>query len=178
MFNYCIGIFLGTWFLLSVLWQFKFSFLKPIQKFDFLQLLPNWTFFAPNPGTSDYHLIYKTDCCGEEENWKEIPIIQNRSLVHFFLNVEKRKLKTLIDCIHGMVSVNNNNILFKLTDEASTKSLCISVSYMLLLNAVENEIRKGGVTKETDFQFAIVESYGFIPKNEPHVIITSTIHTI
>jgi hypothetical protein len=141
-------------------------------------MLPNWTFFAPNPGTSDYHLIYRINNNDEDENWKEIPIIQNRSFFHFFLNVEKRKLKTLIDCIHGIISVNNNNIKYKLSEENSTKSLCISVSYLLLLNAVETEMKKAGFQKNTEFQFAIVESYGFITNSDPHVIVTSVIHTI
>lgn len=169
---------LGFWFFLSILWQFKFEFLQPINKYDIFQLLPNWTFFAPNPGTVDYHLIYRQKDIGTQENldWSEIPIIQNRTLQHFLWNPQRRKIKLIIDAINAIVKINANNSKFKLSEENSTKALYISVPYMLLMQTVLNNIKTG--SDNAQFQFAVIESTGFIQRDEPKYVIISAFHTI
>src|SRR5690348_12432463 len=54
-----IALFFLGWFILSILNQFGFAWFDKITRHDHFSLLPLWTFFAPNPGQSDYHLIYR-----------------------------------------------------------------------------------------------------------------------
>jgi hypothetical protein len=178
MTDIAILIVLSVWFVFSILWQFKFEFLQPINSYDIFQMLPNWTFFAPNPGTVDYHLIYRVRVSDIEENmqWKEVPIIQNRKLKHLIWNYQRRKIKLIIDSINALVKINDLNSKFKLSQENSTKALYVSVPYLLIMKAVINEIRQSENNENIQFQFAIVESYGYIERHEPKYIIVSSFH--
>lgn len=79
----CVAFIFALWLLISIVWQFQFKSLTAIKEFDFIGIFPNWTFFAPNPGTSDYHIVYRL---AQNETiiseWIEIPLISYTNATH------------------------------------------------------------------------------------------------
>lgn len=181
MYTYILISIFIIWFLVSIVWQFKFEFLQRIGKYDIFQLLPNWTFFAPNPGISDYHLLYRTKVCNNSEvtNWVEIPFIEYRRFTNFVWNPNRRYIKFLIDCINNLLKMVAEYRKDNLTKDDITKNLCLSVPYLLMLNCVYKHVDTLHIKDDEAYvQFAIVESFGILPSNEPEPLIVSTFHQI
>lgn len=128
--EFFVVFFLITWFILTAIVQFwsSFSELKVIRFLDQLAIIPRWTFFAPNPGTVDYHLLYRNQCSnGDVTNWKEVPF-NSRTSIEFLWHPDKRQRKALGDCVNELIEAYKK----------SGSGVRLSVSYMLLLNFVTN----------------------------------------
>lgn len=103
-----IGL-LAAWFLVSLLaqaaaWDSAPKSVKAIANWflesDVFSIIPSWNFFAPNPGTTDYHLLYRDKLeSGELSVWREIPIDKEPSLLRAVWNPRKRKSKVLSDVV-------------------------------------------------------------------------------
>lgn len=163
-----VASFLGGWLLLSILNQFRFSWLDRVKRADAFALLPLWTFFAPNPGQSDYHCVYRDQFPdGTLGEWKELPLTEPRKPYSFFWNPEKRSKKVLSDVVASLV-----------TDVASQRlghpDVMVTVPYLLLLNVVSAQPGSGGALR----QFAVVETYGFIPTGAPRALLSSIFHSV
>ena len=164
-----IALLLVGWFVLSILNQFGFEWFDKVRRHDHFSLLPLWTFFAPNPGQSDYHLIYrdrKTD--GSVTEWREIDITERRKPYGFIWNPEKRSKKVLSDLVSSMLS--------SLPDiDQSDRIVMLSIPYLILLNVVSHVDAEDQTTYR---QFVLVETFGFNPTNEPRVVLRSDFHLI
>src|SRR5580698_7748189 len=99
------GCVLAIWFVLSISAQLSVSVLprairlhKLLKPADPLGLIPRWTFFAPNPGIYDNHLLFRTgptiDSLGD---WREIEIICRPVFGSFIWNQRKRQRKAFTD---------------------------------------------------------------------------------
>src|SRR6185436_18257319 len=66
---------------------------------DVFGLIPVWTFFAPNPGMTDYYLLYRDRLPdGSFDNWRNVELKGSDNGVRLGLwNPEKRKHKALSD---------------------------------------------------------------------------------
>lgn len=74
-----IGLILMGWLAASILNQFRFSWFQRFRQYDSFSLLPIWSFFAPNPGQSDYHLVFRDrQHDGSHSEWSEIEITEPR----------------------------------------------------------------------------------------------------
>jgi hypothetical protein len=63
-------------------------------------LIPRWTFFAPTPGVTDFHLSYRTVAAdGTVSEWEDIDRIASRTLVSAFWNPQKRVTKAVIEVV-------------------------------------------------------------------------------
>jgi hypothetical protein len=87
---------------------------------DIFGLVPIWTFFAPNPGMTDYYLLYRDRLAdGSFDNWREVDLKQSENGVRLALwNPTKRRHKALTD----MVSV-----LIRLAHSPSVEALIATV---------------------------------------------------
>ena len=86
----CIVILAG-WFLISLAAQMNARPVAYLRARDIFSLIPNWSFFAPRPGTSDYHLVFRdSDESGEWSRWREIPLNEKRTLWGAIWNPQKR----------------------------------------------------------------------------------------
>lgn len=175
----CAAFILGIWLLISIVWQFQFKSLTTIKEFDFIGIFPNWTFFAPNPGTSDYHIIYRS---ADEETgigeWIEIPLISYRTYSNSIWNPEKRKVKLLIDCINALIKTVQKCRKENMSELYMTQNLCTSVPYLLILNAVTKFHKNSNIANVTHLQFTLVESFGIESTETAKPIISSPFHRV
>ncbi len=160
---------LVLWLSVSILNQFQPAWLRVIAGRDVFALLPYWTFFAPNPGQSDYHLVYRdrfTD--GTLGDWQEIEITERRTLWSFVWNPEKRRRKILSD----VVTMLGNHAR---DGQAVGNEIMLTLPYLLLLNVISQLPRLPEVSHR---QFVVVETFGFTPTDTTRVILRSDFHTL
>lgn len=92
---------LSAFTVLSILHQFRP--LQPhLRKRDKLGLLPNYSFFAPKPMTSDYRLIYKR-AGGDDAEWVEVPICTDAGLSRLVWNPDKYVNKAFVDTCNFLI---------------------------------------------------------------------------
>lgn len=153
-----LGCTLTAWFLLSITAQLPLKvfprvpwvrrFLKPVDPFG---LIPRWTFFAPNPGIHDHHLLFRA---GPDDShfspWREFDLISNSSLLRFVWNPLKRERK----CFSDNVSTLLRELRFCVINKRP-QAIQISPSYLIFLNAA-SVVAQG----EKYVQFTILRSNG------------------
>lgn len=164
------GIFI-TWILATCVCQFKETKLSSwLKKFDTFSLIPLWTFFAPNPGTKDYHLLYREKSRnGEVSDWIEIDIQENRRFWSFLWNPRKRTKKVLSDIIQGLVPMIPSS-------KKKSNSIMLSLPYMLVLNVVG--LQKAQTGDHDSRQFVLAESEGYANDAPPNLILLSPYHPV
>ncbi|MBB6271141.1 hypothetical protein HDF26_001568 [Pedobacter cryoconitis] len=168
-----IATILGIWLLLTILCQFrntKFSgYIR--HKVDVFGLIPLWTFFAPNPGKSDYHLLYR-DKIDEDihGDWEEMDITEERSLWSWCWNPDKRDKKILADVIQSLVAS-----IPHYKGDKGYDLLMFSMPYLIVLHAVSHcKCNSGSVQR----QFMLAETSGYLKETSPSVILLSVFHQI
>jgi hypothetical protein len=162
----CVVI-LTAWFLISALSQLKIPRISRLKTHDIFSLIPNWTFFAPRPGTSDYHLLFRdVNCEGESCKWQEIPLAERRTLWGALWNPQKRKTKTLSDIVRGLVTI---------AQDRSIKDYSLTLPYLVILNYI-SFLPRSLPCKET--QFMILKSDGFFSEHEPQFLFLSNQHQV
>ncbi len=158
---------LSAWFIGSILQQFGFKWFERISAYDAFLLLPIWTFFAPNPGRSDYHVVYRDRRAdGSVTAWREVEVAECRRPYTWLWNPEKRSKKVISDFVATIATM-------KLRDRASDAAVMLSLPYLLLLNTVCNIDTDPGATHR---QFVLLETFGFNPTAAPQVLLRSDFH--
>jgi hypothetical protein len=132
-------------------------------------LIPVWTFFAPNPGMTDYYLLYRDRLPdGSLDNWKKIELKGSENgFRHMLWNPTKRKQKALSDVLSSLI---------EFVKHGGNDAVVVSVPYILILNFVTSHPHTLG-TDGT--QFMVLEHGGFA--NEPErsqVLMMSGIHRL
>jgi hypothetical protein len=156
-----------AWFVLSVINQFRFRWFDRVLALDYFSLIPYWTFFAPNPGRSDYHLVYRDQLSdGSTTSWCEADLSMPRGVLAFLWNPEKRSKKVLSD-----VAMSIARVVY--TDPRAEGTIMISFQYLLILNYLTKCYR---MSKGVARQFAIVETAGFFRQGPPSVVLRSDFH--
>lgn len=168
IFTYLIVGCLGFWLLASAICQFNILRLESFfRRMDYFSLLPRWSFFAPNPGVTDYHLLYRDkDQENECGRWRELPIASKRTLLGAIWNPKKRSKKALSDAVQTIVRSSNT-----LKPSEFKTSIC----YIALVNFIASLPRK---TDGRATQFMIMESYGHYPDKGPKMLFRSEFHKL
>jgi hypothetical protein len=162
----CIVILAG-WFLISVLAQLNIKAVARLKAHDIFSLIPNWSFFAPRPGTSDYHLLFRdADSAGEWSRWREIPLANRRTLWGAIWNPQKRNTKALSDVVRGLV---------RLAQDQTFKNFSLTLPYLAILNYVSSIPRS---TPCVQTQFMILKSEGFFADQDPQFLFMSNMHNV
>lgn len=152
-----------------MIYQFGPEWIKKVKKYDYFSLIPKWTFFAPSPGKTDYHLYYRDITHdGDISEWTVAISPQDRSLVTAVWNPQKRVRKAQSDMVHSLI---------RLPDEQKENIYYIyfSMPYLLLLNAVTSIPCGPGVKSR---QFKVMETSGFNARFKPRMIIQSGVHDV
>lgn len=170
IYTYILSAFFLFWFIATVAFQFRDSKASDwVRSIDFFSLIPLWTFFAPNPGTNDYHLLYRDESFdGERSEWSEIEINENRKLLTCIWNPNKRGKKVLCDVIQNIVPMIN---VYK----DNPKTIMLSLPYILILNAVLTQKNIFDNTKSK--QFLLTASHGYNSNLDPKLILISEFHS-
>lgn len=140
-----------------------------LRALDIFGLIPVWTFFAPNPGMTDYYLLYRDRLPdGSFDNWKKIELKGSENGFRLALwNPTKRKHKALSDLVCSLIAVVNHR---------GVEAVFVSVPYILILNFITSRPHSLG----TDCtQFMVLEHSGFSGEQErSRVLMMSGIHRL
>lgn len=141
----------GVWLALTLAAQID-ALARFINPFDPFHVIPRWTFFAPNPGVRDYHLVIRDrEESGHLGPWRAVPLCKDRPKFAYLWNPQKRAKKILNDNVQAI------KILIRRKD-VGERGLPFSLPYLLVMNAAFRE--KPTFETASERQFAIVESSG------------------
>ena len=156
----------GVWLILSALNQFYHGkWIAPLKRRDKLGLIPIWTFFAPNPGRSDHHLLYRDETEDGVGCWKEIDL-RRGSIVRAFWHPARRVNKAVNDAIHSLMRPRP-----ELKD--SRRGRMIEVPYITLLSYVSRQPRGFNALRR---RFLIARTEGVESHDRPKIIFISEAH--
>lgn len=164
------GLFL-IWLIATVICQFdEWKLTMTIRGMDSMNLIPLWTFFAPNPGKQDYHLLYRDKGQGDAvSDWVEVDLQEERHLFSFIWNPDKRDKKVLSDVVQDLIML--------IRSEQGTKNyLIVTLPYLAILKAVC--IRKPASADTAYRQFMLAGSHGFNSDMAPEFILLSMFHPL
>jgi hypothetical protein len=174
--TYVVIPLLIIWFGISVLWQLQIKPLSKFRGYDVFGLIPNWSFFAPNPGTSDYHVVYRDKhVAGTFTEWQELSLLSARGAVDWLWHPRKRRTKLVCDCVNAIARMIRQHRTAD-PEPDHYDGLCLTVPYLLLLNAVTNSRPPSGAV--THRYFAVVETYGYPGSKETRPLVRSALHPI
>jgi hypothetical protein len=123
-----------------------------INPLDGFHVIPRWTFFAPNPGVRDYHLVVqdrRRD--GSMTGWKSVPVYAARPARAWLWHPEKRSSKIMNDAIQSIKFLQKQG-------EVGPTGLPFTMPYLLLLRHASHAVPPEPDSAE--FQIAIIESTG------------------
>jgi len=156
----------GVWFLLTIAFQRKNAVSARIGRFDQLNLIPRWSFFAPDPGASNYHFVYRSR--GNETSatpWHELNLCP-RGRLFVLWNPRKRYREGMIELFQ---------LLALSSREHSAERLQFTAPYIILLEVARKRL-EGSLLPREFYQFALVESRGPSGASAPLVRFYSLTH--
>lgn len=171
MIEILVFLLFASWIICTVIQQFAAHSEKDnfIQKYDYFSLVPLWTFFAPNPGVTDYHLMYREVLNDESiRDWEEIALSDERTILAAFWNPQKRVKKTMSDSVQTIVELSE-----KLREDQT--AIKLSIPYLCILNYLTFLPKNGEVARR---QFLIFESFGFYEFQPERLILRSDAHRV
>jgi len=168
-----IGVFLLIWLALTVSCQFETHRITQfIRAFDVLNLIPLWTFFAPNPGKQDYHLLYRDKEQGDTVgDWIEVDLHEERHLLSCFWNPDKRDKKVLSDVVQDLITMLQAG-----AGQTDKTFLVLTLPYLTILKAVCT--RERNRPQAACRQFMLAGSHGFNSGKDPDFILLSLFHPL
>lgn len=153
MTNYVVLIILSTFTVLSIMFQLRSRInLKKVWRLDKFGVIPNYSFFAPLPLTSDYRIIYRVTSQEKgHDSFKEVCIYQFKHWYQFIFNPFKYYNKGLIDLCVGLVKEYNN------LEQDSKNFIQISSNYISILNVVIDNLKLYENTNEVEFGIVVTK---------------------
>jgi hypothetical protein len=149
----------SAWLVLTVFWQFEYcrEHSRFLRTMSVLHVLPIWTFFAPRPGMSDTHILYRDK--GRDDtitDWQEVTLAEQRRIIHFLWNPRKRMDKLAVDAVAEVKSIKNRAVADGIEEDILQHQIKLSKGYLILLNIVFAETRVR--TESTWRQFVVVDA--------------------
>lgn len=151
----------AVWFAVSILNQFENGrWVGPLKDRDVAALIPNWTFFAPRPGTSDFELIYRDlGADGGVGPWRVAPSGGDPRW-RFIWRPAKRREKLITDCV----------VSFLPEYDPASRAHLLGLPYLLLLALIEAE---PGDFRAVSRQFGIVAARQRQERTEAELLFLS-----
>lgn len=137
-----------------------------LRQMDRCFLIPEWRFFAPMPGQSDYHLLYKDWFPGgQSTGWTEVTSLRQRPCWCAAWNPAKRRNKALLDTVSELAQASRSN-----PDE-----IVLTAAYLNLLNYVSSLERSAS---PESVQFLLMHSHGSNSRRDPQMMFKSSLHKL
>jgi hypothetical protein len=161
----------SIWFVISVASQFSDNVSAAFPRMSMFALVPAWTFFAPNPGTHDMHLLYRDRTAdGAEGTISYIPTIPGRRWFHAIWNPDKYENKIVSDCSDSLLEQ-----MHQLNKSArEPRIILLSAPYLMLLNIVMRMPSTTDAAVARQFIIARNSQYG--SGAEPEISFISEFH--
>ena len=165
-----VWAFVISWLLLTIGNQFQGRASRWVRSVDLFNIVPRWTFFAPQPGRTDIHLLYRgmSDAHGHGQ-WREAYPVTIRSWWTVIRNPEKRRRKAIVDLANRLVQTASDG-------EDDPGRITIGIPYLAFLNFVSG--LDDGHTSLEMRQFALVASEGPQSTAAPRVLARSGPHMV
>jgi hypothetical protein len=159
---------LCLWLLVSVINQFRsHAMLKLFSKYDVLKLVPSWNFFAPNPLTRDFNVLYRYRLADRQlTHWMQIR--HKPDVFPLLVSTGKRLRKGLLDlCMMFFLDVT--------PQDKPDNAKVLSIPYLCLLNYLSG-IPRSPLAEE--IQYLIVLTHGADEEAGPQIVFTSHFHRL
>jgi hypothetical protein len=160
------------WLGLSTVFQLPLPAMRSLRRFDLAGLIPNWSFFAPRPGTFDFHLLYRDSLVdGSVADWTEVALVGERHWWHTFWNPGRRGKKALFDMtVHLLqeAGAGEGNV-------EPNRSIQLGMPYLALLTYISGLPR---LSASVGTQFLVVISHGYDAEAKPEPLFASDVHGI
>lgn len=130
--------------------------------------LPQWRFFAPNPGIDDYHLFYRTSSQTKWSGWVKIEMANRLGAFSWLWNPHGRPPKVLFDAVQQM--------LVPMASGAAYDWVKTSEPHDALLEIVSDIVKRDASGEK--FQFMIVSSRPNASEDEVKPLLVSEEHQI
>ncbi|MGY5123171.1 hypothetical protein [Streptomyces nigrescens] len=136
-----------------------------VQSKDPFSLIPNWRFFAPEPGVHDYAFIYRTtDTDGSRSRWQGVDLITGRKMQQLVWFPARRPEKAVFDLATELLHVIDKDfaVITKMP------------AYRLLERYVVSRIRAAAPDERVaGYQIAMVKSTGYDKGHDPQMVMLS-----
>lgn len=160
-------LFIAFWGLFSIVYQFKINPLQKLPK-EFTVLLSRWSFFAPNPGTYEFHLLFRSkEVSGKINDWKKIGTTENRHLSNAIWHPEKRAKKLIIGSIRTLAASQFENV----EDISCQKNM----GYLHLLSFIMSFPHQ---KDEISRQFLVIKKDTYQSPKDLELVIQSKFHKL
>jgi hypothetical protein len=164
-----LAVILILWFATSVIGQFDLRVTRWLRSHDHFSLVPRWTFFAPRPGRTDYHLMFQLFHADDAQSWCEQPLANRRTLLGAVWNPQKRNRKALADLVRSMVRASSG------IEREKLWQMQYSMPYIAILSYLSGAAAAEG---PSHLRFMILESEGFYLEREPWPVFLSARHAV
>lgn len=146
----------------------KPGFVRWLKRHDTFALIPIWTFFAPNPGTSDTRILWRERLFdGTISPWHEIAP-PTGGLRRAFWNPDKRVRKAITDVGPGLAR--------RARKQPDSKLVLVSVPFLMVLQYIS--ALPGSPLAESR-QFTVVQTSGADDEDgEPRILLVSNWHAL
>lgn len=143
---------------------------------DFLGLVPVWTFFAPNPGDTDLHLLYRDrDVDGHVGVWRELQVERRRFALDVWQPL-RRVQKGIVDVAPDVARIDDPVPPSELDGFIPLpKSRMLGFPYILLLHYV-SQVAPNPLAASR--QFALARTAGFGARSTPDIMMISGFHNL
>lgn len=158
---------LTLWFAASVLNQFPRSSAWAITAWDHIGFVPFWNFFAPEPVSSDYYLVYRHfGSDGWIGPWQDFTVPPKRALLSWIWHPHRRSRKIIMETAFAIIT--------NAATVEESASIRLGTPYLLILHCVSRAPR---------FSDSVAVQYAFIRQshrgsNESPVAFVSDIHLL
>lgn len=140
----------SVWFLLTIAFQANSPLTTVIRRFDRFNLVPRWSFFAPDPGASNYHFLYRSQTETTSVGpWREVNL-SPRGAFFVVWNPHKRYREGMIELFQLLALSRVNH---------SVESLQFTSPYLILLGVARTQLG-AAPPRRSFYQFALVETRG------------------
>lgn len=138
-------------------------------------LIPDWRFFAPDPGVYDHHLLLRgRRADGHDAAWEEITDVEPRRIVHAAWHPSQRAEKAVFDVCAELFRFVEDRRRRGVEAEELARSVQLSVAYLTLLTFATARASAAGLL---DVQFMIAISGGY-DDEEPEMVFVSERHPV
>ncbi|MBE7172093.1 MAG: hypothetical protein INR73_16010 [Williamsia sp.] len=166
-------LFFSMYLLVSAVCQIPGKWTDQIRKWDYLNLVPAWSFFAPNPATHDLHLLIRDQLVdGSLSRWKEILPSKPHRFLSVVWNPGRRHTKAFFDIIKNFALVVKAN-------GEKPELVMLSLPYLAILNYVSHLPREHQSCKT---QFLVMRTERLTrsgaTENDPFVVFLSSLHSL
>jgi hypothetical protein len=164
--------FYGAWLFITLISQTRYKWNVRVFSFDIFRLIPVWTFFAPNPGVSDYNLLLRSRLNnGTLTGFTSIPLRGRKNIGVALFNPKRRLQKALHDHAQAItMQVAGGNI-----KEENKDNIKLTFNYISILNYC---VKLPSVAGSSSLQFMILESFGYHELQEPQLVLNSGFHKL